>query len=392
MIDSPLRIVMLAPINAVGGIATWARTFQKYADPQLCRYEMIDTSVYYHVLGKRRNLRSALLGLLDATKRLTRLIQVVMKYKPHLVYLACAPSIGLVVRDSVYMYILRLFGVPTVVHLHGGDTKGFFGGNIFRKWIVRSALKSCRKIIVITREIEKLSQSIFGINRVTYLPNMIDDMVFQHQTERNIEPQQDGRPIRLLHVGRQTRAKGTLDLIEALQYVSQPISCELVGVAAEENRRIIENRIRDLGFAHCVQLVGEKTGQDLIDSFNYADIFVFPSHGEGFPMVILEAMAHGLPIIATDVGNISEMIGLTSDDTPCGLLLKRADSADPKELAYRIDKLTLDVTQRKTFSDNGRVRIRQYYLASNVVPEIEKFLLRSCSPDSAAGISADKLS
>jgi glycosyltransferase involved in cell wall biosynthesis len=378
---------MLVPINAVGGIATWARTFQKYADPQLCRYEMIDTSVHYHVLGKKRNLRSALLALLDAIKRLARLMQVVIKHKPHLVYLTCAPSIGLAVRDSVYMYILRLFGVPTIVHLHGGDTRGFFGGNIFRKWIVRSALKNCSKIIAITREVEEKAKSIFGVNHVIYLPNMIDDIMFQRQIERNIEQHQDGRPIRLLHVGRQTRAKGTMDLIEALRYVSQPVRCELVGGAAEDNRRAIENRIRELGLARSIQLVGEKTGQDLIDSFNHADIFVFPSHGEGFPMVILEAMAHGLPIIATDVGNIREMIGLTKDDTPCGLLLKQIGSDDPKELAYLIDKLALDVMLRKTFSDNGRVRVRKYYLASTIVPELEQLLTNLCNSNSSAALS-----
>jgi len=382
-----LKIAMLAPISAVGGIATWARTFLKYADPGLCTYEIIDTTVHHYALGKKIDLRSAVLALRDAAARLVRLLKVVLTLRPDLVYFTCAPSIGLVVRDSVYLFVLKLLRVPTVAHLHGGDTKGFFGGNFLRRWVVRSALKTCRQIIAITREVEKTAQDIFGNDSVVYLPNMIDDAILQHRNERSPESPLERQAIRLLNVGWQSPVKGSLDLIEALRYVSRPVSCTLVGVAADENRKAIETRIRELDLTGCAHLVGEKTGKELIEAFRNADIFILPSHSEGFPMVILEAMAYGLPIIGSDVGNISEMIAALSD-APCGLLLENHGPDKPQRLAQLIDKLASDPGLRKKFGENGSLRIRLHYLASVVVPGIEQLLLELCFADSRVGIGA----
>ncbi len=384
-----MKIAMLAPVSGVGGIATWANVLLKYAAPRLCNYEIIDTAVHHDVLGKKMDLRGAVLALGHAVLRLVRLLRIVLRRRPHLVYFTCAPSIGLAVRDSACLFILKLLRVPTVAHLHGGDTEGFFGGNLIRRWVVRSSLKTCRLIITITRETEKAAQAIFGNKAVTYLSNMIDDTILQHQNGRRIDPKRGCGPVRLLHVGWQSPAKGSLDLLESLRYVSVPVSCVLVGVVADENRRLIEAHIRDLGLAHCVELAGEKTGQELINAFANADIFVLPSHNEGFPMVILEAMAYGLPIIASDVGNISEMIGVPGD-TPCGLLLEHSVSAAPQRLAQLIDRLALDPGLRKEFGDNGISRVRRHYLASVVVPKIEQLLLELCLADPAVAISAGK--
>jgi glycosyltransferase involved in cell wall biosynthesis len=88
-------------------------------------------------------------------------------------------------------------------------------------------------------------------------------------------------------------------------------------------------------------------------------------------MVILEAMAYGLPIIANEVGNIREMIGVDTD-RPAGVLLKQVDPIDPKELAALIDDLARDTEKRRAFSRNGVQRVTEEYAASKVVPKIEK--------------------
>ena len=88
-------------------------------------------------------------------------------------------------------------------------------------------------------------------------------------------------------------------------------------------------------------------------------------------MVILEAMAYGVPIIANEVGNIREMIGFDTDH-PAGVLLKQVDPIDPKELAALIDDLANDTEKRRAFSRNGIHRVTREYAASNVVPKIEQ--------------------
>ena len=116
-------------------------------------------------------------------------------------------------------------------------------------------------------------------------------------------------------------------------------------------------------------------GEHLRRHFERADLFVFPSHTEGFPYVILEAMAHGLPIVASDVGNIGEMIAADQPEHG-GVLLRKCGPADPDELAARIDELLADVERRRRCGAAGRERVASRYVASRVVADLENLLRR----------------
>jgi len=157
-----------------------------------------------------------------------------------------------------------------------------------------------------------------------------------------------------------------------------------VGEAAPENERAIGDLIASLGVGERIQLVGRKRGRELADLFAGADLFVFPTHSEGFPNVILEAMTYGVPIIASDVGAIGEMIGAGTDD-PAGLLLERTAPADPVELAAKIDRLIADHALRGRLGASGRQRVRACYLASVVVPQVEALLEDLARPDGPQG-------
>lgn len=368
-----LRVLLLAPEKIVGGITMWARYLQKYSNPESVEYYLIDTSKLYDPLGRKLGFRGAILGLQDAVVRFFKIFKAIIKFRPHLVYFTCAPSIGLVIRDAPLMVLLHSLGIPLVAHLHGGNLNRFFGGCILRRLIVRNGLRLCRSIFVITREVEKVARTIFADDKVIYVPNMIDDDVIFSTTDKTIYSIEEKAPLRLILVGWQAPEKGSLDLVEAMQYVQTPVSCDLVGKAAPENQKLIENRIRDYKVEDKIRLIGLKSGSDLEYMFKEADIFVLPSHFEGFPYVVLEAMAYGLPIIANDVGNIREMIGFDGPE-PAGLLLKHTHPIDATELAKLIDKLVMDPALRMKFSRNGRRRVAKKYLASNIVPELENLL------------------
>jgi len=372
-----LRVILLAPTVVLGGITTWTLALQKYSDRRRVRYRVLDTSKLYDPLGRRLRIRGAILGVRDAIKRFCQMIACLWTFKPHLVYITCAPSIGFVVRDCPYVLLLSLLHVPCLVHLRGGLVKGFFGGSFLRRSVVRAALKRVRLIIAITRPIERIAGELFGQDRVMYFPNMIDDDVVPGEL-RAQQRGPDGKLVRLLHVGAQIPSKGSLDLVEAVKLVQSPVQCDLVGDAAPEYTRMIGDRIAEFGIGDRIRLTGEKRGRDKHLAFESADMFVFPSHTEGFPNVILEAMAYGLPIVATDVGNIREMIGADTD-RPAGVILDRVNPVSPDQLAETIDRLVADPRERKRLSENGRYRIKRY-LASAVVPKLEDLLrgLVSC--------------
>jgi glycosyltransferase involved in cell wall biosynthesis len=304
------------------------------------------------------------------------LVRAVRAFRPDLVYFTCAPSIGLTVRDAPYMLLLRMLGIPAVAHLHGGNVPGFFGGGWVRRTLNRWGLATCRAILVITRECEAAGREIFADDQVIYVPNMLDDDLLARQQPRAIRPADALGPWRLLHVAWQSVEKGSYDLVRAMPHVRHAVDCRLVGTAAPEHRDALERLMADLGVADRIRLMGQKRGDDLDAEFRDADVFVLPTHRggpEGFPMVVLEAMTYGLPIVANEVGNIAEMIAARTG-RPAGVLLEHVDPVDPAELAAKIDALLDDAPRRAAYSEDGRARIRAEYLASKVVPQLEDLL------------------
>jgi glycosyltransferase involved in cell wall biosynthesis len=114
----------------------------------------------------------------------------------------------------------------------------------------------------------------------------------------------------ILSVGHLTDVKGHRFLLEALRVLRHEhgiaASVRIVGVGPlrEELLRAADA----LGIAEAVELVGALSGQTLVDAYHAADVFCLPSRAEGFASVIPEAMATGLPVVATDVGGSSEVV------------------------------------------------------------------------------------
>jgi glycosyltransferase involved in cell wall biosynthesis len=365
-----IKILLLAPQKIVGGITTWAKILLKYANSARTQFILVDTSKLYDPLGKKLGLRGAILGVRDGLVRYCKIIKILLRDRPHLVYFTCAPSIGLVVRDAPLMILLRVFGKKCIVHLRGGNVNGFFGGFLLRKWLVRLGLRCCEAILVITRDVESAARKLFGSSKVIYLPNMIDD-----DFVKNCKPKTDIRNdrIKIIHIAWQAPEKGSFDTVEALRLVKSDMQCDLIGKAAPEYEKSLNSTISKYGIESKIRLTGLRTGKDLQQSYEQADIFALPSHMEGFPMVILEAMAYGLPVVATDVGNIREMIAADSDE-PAGILLGHVNPVDAGELAEVLEKLAGDSELRATLGQNGRRRVMSKYLASLIVPKLEALL------------------
>jgi glycosyltransferase involved in cell wall biosynthesis len=379
--SGPIRVILLAPLKAVGGISTWTRQLLDYSDKTKVSYHVIDTSRLYIPLGKKLGCFSAILGVRDLFIRLCKLLHAIRTFKPDMVYFTCSPSIGLVIRDAPLMYLLHVLGIPAIAHLRGGDVAGFLGKRFIRRKISRAGLKTCHAILVITREMEDACKMIFAKHKVIYFPNMITDNIVNSGFVRRIRCMDESGPMKIIHVAWQAPEKGVLELVDAMKYVKTQVCCSLVGEASKECKQLIESRIVSDKVEDKICLAGLKRGAELEDIFKQADIFVFPSHMEGFPNVILEAMSYGLPIIASDVGNIREMIGYDSCE-PAGLLLREKNPINPQELAKLIDYLAADSKLREHFSSNGRKRVKDMYLATKVTPRLEELLVKLVSTTS----------
>ncbi|MGW8950316.1 glycosyltransferase family 4 protein [Streptomyces sp. NPDC055709] len=138
----------------------------------------------------------------------------------------------------------------------------------------------------------------------------------------------DGAAPRLLCVASVTPRKGQHELVEALAAVAGlPWSCVLVGSLGQAPDYVA--RLRELvdehGLGDRVHLAGPRTGPELNASYAAADLLVLASHNETYGMVATEALARGVPVLATAVGGLPEAVGRTPDGSVPGVLVPPQD-------------------------------------------------------------------
>jgi glycosyltransferase involved in cell wall biosynthesis len=156
----------------------------------------------------------------------------------------------------------------------------------------------------------------------------------------------DRGEVRLLFVGNCARRKGLHTLIEAVGILKgRPIKLDVVGATGAERGylRRLRRRVDELGLVDVVTFRGAATGEALAGYYAAADLFVMPSLYEGYGIVYAEAMRAGLPVIATKVGPVFEIVR----DGENALLV---DPGDASGLAAAIDQMVTDRERRVRFS------------------------------------------
>jgi glycosyltransferase involved in cell wall biosynthesis len=227
----------------------------------------------------------------------------------------------------------RLARVPVIVSQehswtsHRRQRRQFLHRNVVGRWstVVLALSESNRRNII---ESERIAPE-----RIRVLPNAIESFPRTgHHVRRDLGIPEGTALVGA--VGRLTWEKGHSDLIEAVGLLassSSPLRCLIVGGGAEEAR--LERLVRESGLTEQVLLLGHR--RDTRELISALDVAVLPSRSEGSPLALLEYMCAGVPIVATSVGGIPELI----DDRVHGLL---APPQDPNALAARIRELLDD--------------------------------------------------
>lgn len=163
---------------------------------------------------------------------------------------------------------------------------------------------------------DSLVQSGIAADRIRIKPMVPSNLGLFFRLERHQD--RGGRPTRLLFVGRLHGQKNLTMLAHVLSRVGMGVELVVVGDGPE--RRGFEKRLRHRGVAAQVRWLGQLARGTLFDAFREADIFVLCSYYEGFPRVLMEAAAAGLPIVTTAVSGSDEVVidGETGFIVPIG--------------------------------------------------------------------------
>ena len=165
-------------------------------------------------------------------------------------------------------------------------------------------------------------------NRIPVIFNGIDLSKCMPKTDYSI-----GEKIKILHIGRFSEQKNHIGLLEAFELFNLKYPNSVLRLIGDgEKRSEIENFIKEKNLVNCVEILGLQ--DNVYDYLHSADIFALPSLYEGIPITIIEAMGTGLPIVATNVGGIPDML----KDSESALLV----NIDSEEISVAFEKLTND--------------------------------------------------
>ena len=170
-----------------------------------------------------------------------------------------------------------------------------------------------------------------------------------------IARRRSGGPIRLLCVGRLTPAKGQVLLVQALAKVrARGLDATLTMVGHGPDKERVHATVRSLDLESRVRFTGALRPDQVCLEMAAADVFVLPSLAEGIPVVLMEAMASGLPAISTPVNGIPELIS----HGECGLL---ATPGCVDSLVTQIEAVATNADLQRRLADAGRVKVLSHF-------------------------------
>ena len=240
------------------------------------------------------------------------------------VHSALAPGVTLL-RAGLLSAAARLRGCGVVVHAHGGRIQ-LWATTRRRRLLVRLALLSVGQVVAVCTDGHATLVDALGEQRVTLLANAVDVDAFGPRGPRHDPP-------RIVFVGLLTARKGVLDLAAASRLLTErqvPHELWLVGGTPDEGLAA-EQEVR-AALPPEVRLLGQLPPDEVAAAYREADVFCLPSWWEAMPLSVLEAMATGLPVVATSVGDVPRIVR----DGATGLVVP---PRDPRALADALERV-----------------------------------------------------
>lgn len=216
---------------------------------------------------------------------------------------------------------------------------------------------------------EKTRQNFNPETPITVIPNFVDTNLYKRVECTQLQKQLhiDDEFV-LMHVSNFRPVKRVQDCVRILEEVRKTVPAKLVFVGDGPERSDAERLVRELGLWDHVKFLGKQSA--LPEILSIADIFLLPSQSESFGLSALEAMSCEVPVIATNIGGVPEVVG----HGECGYI---AELGDVQRMARYCVELLTTPKKLAAFRANARKRAIQQYDIDLIVPMYEEVYRRS---------------
>lgn len=220
--------------------------------------------------------------------------------------------------------------------------------------LFRRALNRCHVVILQSERAQAGLERIYPklSCQIEIIPNWIDCNRQQRVYDLNVSPTREPR---ILFIGWLEAAKGTLELLESIRLLNdRGLRCQLALCGSGSQADELPLIASELGIQDQVTFHGWVDDEKKIEQIQASDLLVLPSHTEGMPNSVLEAMASGLPVVATNVGSIPQLV----DHERGGFLI---DPKQPQQLADAIYKIVSCPEAMASMGNHNRGKVLRHH-------------------------------
>lgn len=342
-----VKLLLVAPVPPpYGGIGNWVLLMKEYLSKQ-SEVELVDI---INIAPKQRGLDGRtwydrIVGQgMEMFRLCSQLKKSVKKHRPTTVHITTSGQLA-IIRDILFLKLLKKLSVKSVYHIHFGRIPDIVQKNTTEWKLLKIALSLATTVMTIDCKTQEVLEKQIGKNKIVLIANPFDMKKTQKyqgcQTSKTV-----------MFLGWCVQTKGIEELLAAWKNIEKQYSdwtLKIVGPYDARYKMELEQKYP----VQNVVFEGEKEHDQAMNLLSQSEVFILPSYTEGFPNSVLEAMALGKAIIATDVGAIPDML---ADES--GIIIKSKNSA---QVECALKSLMEDERLRKRLGENAYIRIKNEY-------------------------------